>query len=163
MKQFLLFVSVFLLSNNSYSDTMSGPRLGITYLSPNMVDFAASKGAYVEPVITQFGWQFEKKFLTTTSGPEGVTALIPLVGGIEQSEFIPSLTWLIGLRLRNGYEFGVGPNVSVGTSGMSFTMGHSNKFGELYVPKNIGLTISNEGVRLSFLFGFNSKFESKPK
>ncbi|MDH3325695.1 MAG: hypothetical protein OEM38_03140, partial [Gammaproteobacteria bacterium] len=97
----LIFVLVLsCLCSESYSETLSGPRLGVSYLSPKTIDFIEDKGLTVEPVITQFGWQFEKKFLTTTSGPEGITAIIPLFGGVEQGVFIPSLTWLTGLRLR---------------------------------------------------------------
>ena len=111
-------------------------------------------------LITQFGWQFEKKFLSTNSGPEGITALIPLIGGVEQGLFIPNITWLTGLRMGNGYELGIGPNVSVGTSGMAFVFGHTSKHGELFIPKNIGVLVSKDGLRISFMFGFNSRFES---
>lgn len=159
MKKIYLTIILSVFSSFSYSETLSGPRLGLTYLSPKTVDFVASNGVEVAPVITQFGWQFEKKFLTTESGPEGVTALIPLIGGMEQGLFIPSLTWVTGLRLRNGYEFAIGPNLSIGTTGMTFVLGHTTKMGELYIPKNIGLVLSKEGVRLSFMFGFNSKYE----
>ena len=158
MKKILL-AALLMLSSVSYAETMSGPRLGFTYLSPGITDMAAEEDIEIDPVITQFGWQFEEKFLTTSSGPEGVTALIPLIGATEQNLFLPSLTWLIGLRMPSGYEFAMGPNLSVGGSGMAFTVGHTSKLGELFMPKNLSVVVSKEGFKFSFLFGFNSEFE----
>jgi len=156
LKKIFYVIALICFSSIGYAETMSGPRFGVTYLSPKTVDFIKDKDFDVKPFITQFGWHFERKFLTTNTGPEGVTALIPLIGGVEQGVVIPSLTWITGLRLRNGYEFGVGPNVSIGTAGMAFVFGHTGKLGELYIPKNIGVVLSQDGIRVSFLFGFNS-------
>lgn len=136
---------------------MSGPRFGVTLLSSETQKFASDQGINVAPVVTQFGWHFERKFLTTKYGPEGVTALIPLIGGMEQGLFIPSISWITGLRLRNGYEFGIGPNASVRNVGMTFVFGHTGKMGELYIPKNIALAMSPEGFQVNFIFGFNSR------
>ena len=152
---------IFSFSFNAYPETMSGPRFGITYLSPKTMDLASKNGADIAPVVTQFGWHFERKFLTTKSGPEGVTALIPLIGGMEQGVIIPSLSWITGLRLRNGHEFGIGPNASIGTLGMTLVFGHSGKLGSLYIPKNVALALSPDGFQLSFMFGFNSSNKYK--
>ncbi|MDH5545393.1 MAG: hypothetical protein OEZ43_07365 [Gammaproteobacteria bacterium] len=152
-----IFVLLLLLfSSNAYSETLSGPRFGFTYLDSNTTKLVGENFSIISPLITQFGWQFERKFLTTSSGPEGITALVPLVGGVEQGVFLPSISWLTGLRLPNGLEFAVGPNVSLRGGSIAATVGHTSKFGELYLPVNLGLVASKDGVRISFLFGFNS-------
>ena len=133
----------------------------MTYLSQGVVDAAKKEDIVINPLITQFGWQFEKKFLSTESGPEGISAIIPFVGGLEQNLVIPSVSWLIGLRLQNGFEFAMGPILSVGGSGMVMGIGHSSKFGELYIPKNLSLTFSKTGMKFSLTFGFNSQFQEK--
>lgn len=52
----------------------------------------------VGSLVSQFGWQFERQFDTGTSGATLVTEWVVLVGGLEQSVVIPSLSWLVGQR-----------------------------------------------------------------
>jgi len=155
-----IFVGILLITTSclsfSESISLSGPRVGVTVMSSKMEDFYSSQDVKIEPIMTHFGWQFENKFLTNESGPEGVSVLVPLVGGFEQNLIVPSLTWLIGLRLQNGYEFGVGPNLTIGSTGVALTAGYTSEFGELYIPINLGIVLTTEGIRISFLFGFNS-------
>ena len=56
-----------------------------------------------------FGWQFEHPFDLGSDAPTLVTELVLLAGGLEQNVFLPSATWLVGLRRANGLEFGLAP------------------------------------------------------
>ena len=41
---------------------LSGPRYGVTTLSEGIVEkLAAERNIIIEPMISQFGWQFEKQ------------------------------------------------------------------------------------------------------
>jgi hypothetical protein len=91
---------------------LSGPRVGFTVLSQSTVDtLKRDKLITVTPLISQFGWQFEKQFYSTQAGPTAVTECVLLLGGLDQGVVIPSLSWLAGLRTRDGAEFGIGPNI----------------------------------------------------
>src|SRR5689334_13370039 len=107
-------------------DTMSlsGPRAGITYLSPDVV--AQVKEEFdrnVNPVVSQFGWQFEKRFMSSDTGATAVTEWVALVGGVDQGLFIPSLTWLVGFRTVGGVEIAAGPNASAAGMGVALAAG----------------------------------------
>ena len=91
---------------------LSGPRFGLTALSPGVVDELHKKQIDVTSNISQFGWQFEKQFYSTQTGPTAVTECVVLLGGLDQGVTIPSLSWLVGVRTRDGAEFGVGPNIT---------------------------------------------------
>ncbi|MCK7537535.1 MAG: hypothetical protein MZV63_44560 [Marinilabiliales bacterium] len=65
------------------------------------------------PLITQFGWQFEWRFFSIENGVTGVVEFVALFGGLEQNLFLPSLSIPIGMRTNSGFEFGIGPNLSI--------------------------------------------------
>src|SRR5687768_2413245 len=68
----------------------AGPRLGLTMLSPGIVDTLEKRyDKEISPVITQFGWQLETQFLSGT-GVTGISELVLLVGGTEQGLLLPS-------------------------------------------------------------------------
>src|SRR5262245_19383575 len=96
---------------------LSGPRFGMTALGQGEVDELQKRSITVSPNISQFGWQFEKEFYSKGSGLAAVNEWVFLSGGLEQGVVLPSLSWLVGLRSRDGAEFGIGPNVTpVGVS-----------------------------------------------
>lgn len=138
---------------------LSGPRFGITYLSSDLVDRINDEfgddDQSVGSVITQFGWQFETRLFTTDTGLSGVTELVPLVGGLERGLLLPSLTFLVGLRTASGFEFGFGPNASLGGVAYAVAVGATTRYGGLNFPLNISAVLSDDGVRLSLLTGFN--------
>ena len=150
----LICVSVPVMAEN-----LSGPRIGITYLSQETRDFAAEKKLKLSSIISQFGWQFERAFFTTGDGPQGITALVPMLGGSDQGVLLPSISWVTGMRGSNGYEFAFGPNVSVSGVGFAFALGRTNRIGDVNFPINISVVTSDKGARVSFLFGFNSANE----
>lgn len=114
-------------------------------------------GVAVGRVITQFGWQFERQFYAIEGGPAAVTELVVLVGGLEQQAFLPSLSWLVGLRTPRGAEFGVGPNISAGGSSLAFAAGVTQRVGGLNVPINVAFVPGRTGGRVSVLAGFTSR------
>src|SRR5215210_3089630 len=70
------------LPEPAFVANLSGPRFGITLLSPGIVDKLAERHITVRPYITQFGWQFEKQFFSRDSGVTMVTEWVALIGGI---------------------------------------------------------------------------------
>jgi len=134
----------------------SGPRFGVTWLSGSIVDTLKSKHDIdISPVITQFGWQFERQFASLENGPVALNELVFLVGGLDQGVFLPSLTWLVGVRTPGNFEFGVGPNATPAGVALAISMGITFKAGALAVPVNMAIVPSRFGVRSSILTGFN--------
>ena len=138
---------------------LSGPRFGVSFLSPGIVDkIALESEQQVGTVVTQFGWQFEKRFGGGGgTGLTGVTEWILLVGGMEHGAFLPSVNWLVGLRTRSGTEFGVGPNVSPAGAAIVLAVGKTFRSGALNLPVNLAVVPSASGVRVSLLCGFNTR------
>jgi len=138
--------------------SLSGPRIGMTYLSPGVVDqIKADFNRDINPMISQFGWQFEKRFMSSDTGATAVTEWVVLVGGVEQGVVIPSLTWLVGMRTVGGVEIAAGPNVSAAGMGVAIAAGVTARVGNLNVPFNAAVVPSENGPRFSFLLGFNAR------
>lgn len=168
----------------------SGPRVGFTYLSPgsNLNHLAdAFNRQSISPIITQFGWQFETRFFTTQKGSSGLVELIPMIGGLEQGLFVPSVTGILGYRHYNGFEFGIGPSISLNGTSVVFAAGTSFHSESVVFPVNLAFvpsisrqsqgeyimqydpntgmynqiwvpgTIQHTGFRLTLTVGFNSR------
>lgn len=137
---------------------LNGPRFGFTVFTGDVADQRDQAG--LEPIMTQFGWQWETQLLATERGSQALMEWVLLVGGMEQNEFNVSLGWLAGYRLENGVEFGVGPNFSYSrdsgetTSSMIFAAGATLPFGELFVPINFALSVAEGGPRMTALIGW---------
>jgi len=137
---------------------LSGPRFGFTAFTGDVAAFRQSQGK--QPLMSQFGWQFENQLLSTTAGNQALLEWVILVGGVEQDEFNVSLSWLAGYRLPTGLEFGVGPNISVRpggdapTTSMIVAMGATMPFGEMYVPANVAVAFAEGGPRITTLIGW---------
>lgn len=156
---------------------LSGPRFGVTFLSSSIVrKLAEDDDIHVASAVSQFGWQFEKQFTTTETGPTLVTEWVLLVGGVEQGVFLPSLSWLIGMRTMNGVEFGLGPNVTPVGAALVIAAGRTFRAGDLNLPVNLAVVPSRvtresfggppnfrlietheTGLRVSLLFGFSRR------
>jgi len=135
---------------------LSGPRLGFTVLGQGVVDtLKRDNGIVVAPLISQFGWQFERQFYSTQSGPTAITEAVVLLGGLDQGVAIPSLSWLVGVRTRDGAEFGVGPNITPAGVALALAAGITFRAGTLNVPINFAVVPSKSGTRVSVLTGFS--------
>jgi hypothetical protein len=140
----------------AHEANLAGPRFGITALSPGIVDkLKSDEGWDLAPVVTQFGWQFEKQFYGKSGGPTFVTEAVALVGGLEQGVVIPSLSWLVGVRAFDGTEVGVGPNITPAGVALALAAGKTFRAGVLNVPVNIAVVPSRLGMRVSLLTGFS--------
>jgi hypothetical protein len=138
--------------------SLSGPRMGVTFLSDGIVGKLKDDASLnISPVVTQFGWQFEKQFYSTENGPTAVTEWVVLVGGLEQGVVLPSVSWLVGMRTMKGAEFGIGPNLTPVGAALAIAAGMTFRAGALNVPVNVAVVPSKSGVRVSLLAGFNTR------
>jgi hypothetical protein len=137
--------------------SLSGPRFGVTSLSDGVVAKLQERSIDVRPMITQFGWQFERQFYSQNSGVAAVNEWVVLVGGLDDGVVLPSLTWLVGLRTKEGTEVGVGPNVTPVGVALAFAAGVTLRAGIMNVPMNLAVVPSKAGMRVSFLTGFNMR------
>jgi len=150
---------------------LSGPRMGITYVAQSK-GLARSgemikslKDHNIGPVISQFGWHFEWLVAPEQGGPAFVTEVIPLIGGVEYSTIIPSTSLIFGIRLPEGFEFGMGPSILVNPTGekpvntsLVTAIGQSLNFRGVSIPLNLALITNGDGTRLSFIFGYALKY-----
>jgi len=96
-----------------------GPRMGfITYfMEPKTaatLQRSKSQGGYEAfPLLFQFGYQFEKQYLNEGNF-QALVEFLPMITGLDQGLFIPSVTLMNGIRNNNsGWEFAFGPMVSI--------------------------------------------------
>ena len=135
---------------------MTGPRFGVTMLNQKSVDtLFEKKNISVQPMVSQLGWQFERRLYTNGDGVTMLMEWIPLISGLDQGVALPSLNWLTGLRTAGGSEFGIGANVTPLGVGLVVAAGVTMKTGALHVPFNIAVATSKSGARVSFMTGFN--------
>jgi len=140
--------------------SLSGPRVGMTVLSPGVLDKLHDDYGgelHLGSVISQFGWQKEKRFYANPDGLTGVTEFVFLMGGLEQGAFIPSLSWLVGVRSIKGVEFAVGPNLTPFGAALAVAGGVTFRSGNLNFPVNLAVVPSKSGMRVSVLAGFNAR------
>ncbi len=110
--------------------------------------------------MTQFGWQFETRIMSSESGNQALMEWVVLIGGVEQDELNISVSWLAGYRMENGVEFGVGPNIGFNkdsdkpTTSMIVAGGVTLPFGDLYIPLNMAVSIAEGGPRFTVLMGW---------
>ena len=134
---------------------LSGPRFGLTFLSDELVHKFADHNINVRPNISQFGWQWERQFYARDSGVTMVSEWVGLLGGLDQGIALPSLSWLVGVRGRDGAEFGIGPNVSPAGVALVFAAGMTFRTGAFNVPVNVAVVPSKSGTRVSVMTGFS--------
>ncbi len=157
---------------------LSGPRIGATYvLSPGPRQLEREFG--LDPVLSQFGWQFEHRFFEQPGGFTGLNELVFLLGGLDQASFVPTASWILGVRSHGGAEIGAGPVLSFaemakaldeGTFGLgkrasgeqlsmegvgfALAAGVTVRAGGVNFPFNLVMVRSQERYRLSLLAGF---------
>ena len=141
-----LVLALGLLTANAQIEKLAGPRIGFTYITAGPIadfihegfdfdeddKFGSSGAAFT----TLYGWQWESRF-ADGGNVTGIVEWIVLVGGMEKGMFLPSASSIIGARMDNGLEFGVGPNLSLSGIGMVFGVGYNFKSGDLNLPVSI--------------------------
>lgn len=131
-----------------------GPRVGLTVAGDGALSSALNAEGK-RNYFSQFGWQFEKRVFTLKNGLSGMFEFVPMIGGLDMGKFIPSASVFIGLRTKDGFEFGAGPNLAIfhgkdmeggkSTSanfGIVLATGFSLKSGRVYFPVNIAFVPS---------------------
>ena len=134
--------------------SLAGPRFGVSVLSEGVVKALGDRDIKVGSTISQFGWQFEKQFYTNDSGVTALNEWVTLFGGLDQGVTIPSFSWLVGLRTREGAEIGVGPNVTPAGVALVVAAGVTMRAGPLNVPMNFAIVPTKAGTRMTVLTGF---------
>lgn len=137
--------------------TFAGPRFGVTMLSGHLADSLSKEG--VTPLISQFGWQIEHQFLMSQDGPAALIEVVGLIGGVEQSKFLPSVSVLFGLRMPNGAELGVGPNLAAHQSALVLAGGMDVRYDALHFPLTLAIVPAKSGTRVTALVGFTFERE----
>jgi hypothetical protein len=169
--------------NNPFDRTIvaEGPRMGFGFVTgANAARLAASadEGGFDQkiPIMSQFGYQFEKAYITTGNW-QALAEFIPLVSGLEANRFVPNITVLNGLRNNNsGWEFAFGPTLDItktmdgqldsrGVYGVStalvFSVGKTVKSGEMNFPINAYFIPPKDGS--SFRFGLSMGWNASSK
>ena len=140
------------------SRNMGGPRLGVTVIPGNNSTTKKMQDRGIGRMISQFGWHFEQQIIPEGGGPSFVIQETPLVGGVEYGVLLPSFTLAMGVRLPNGIEFGMGPNLLVtpqeASSSLILAIGKSYNYGGVSIPLNLAVATNKDGARLSFVFGY---------
>lgn len=150
---------------------LNGPRMGITILTGKSAEiFGSSKseGGYdAIPVLSQFGYQFEINYLNEGNF-QALFEIIPVIVGLDQSLFIPSLNILNGLRnSKTGLEFGFGPQMTLVKKANGY-LDANDKF-ILAEPANTPTGYTNESrldsrgdlkFTTNFIFAIGKSFKS---
>lgn len=97
--------------------SLNGPRMGAAFVTG---DFAAAiqapknEGGYGGyPVLSQLGYQYEVQYLTAGNF-NALVEFLPIVSGLEQGMFIPSVVFMNGFRFGKGnWEIAFGPSVGI--------------------------------------------------
>lgn len=137
---------------------LSGPRIGVTC---RLGGPSTSHG--VGRLVSQFGWHSETQVVPRAGGPQFVIELVPLVAGFEYGKFLPSVSLGLGLRSPSGYEFGLGPTISLGGRGaetiglgsaLFVSAGRSFDYGGVSLPVNLVYAGNQDWSSLSVLVGY---------
>lgn len=138
---------------------LDGPRIGFTVLSGGVLDRARESVPGLSPFLTQFGWQFESRLFRLPNGVSGLVEFVPLVGGLEQGKFLPSVSGLLGMRGAKGFEFGVGPNLTPLGANLVLAVGTSFRSNGINFPVNVAVVPGSGGARVSLMLGFNARHQ----
>lgn len=114
-------------SHNNPSETklqLDGPRFGAVMLtgsSANIMKAPKNEGGFDGyPALFQFGYQFEKQYLTQ-GNLQALFEFLPMLSGLDQGLIIPSMTIMHGLRSnKSGLEFAFGPTIRLTSKASGF-------------------------------------------
>jgi hypothetical protein len=133
---------------------LAGPRFGLTRLTDQTSEQLHERDIDVNHAISQFGWQFEREFYSKQDGPTVLNEWVLLLGGLDQGVAIPSMNWMVGLRTKEGAEFGLGPNITPAGVALAVAAGVTFRAGIINVPLTFAAVPSKYGTRVSVLTGF---------
>ncbi len=95
----------------------SGPRVGVGMMTGDYREFATRSydqgGLDIKPTLSMIGYQFEAQYVGTENF-SGLFEFLVNISGLEQGQFIPSVSILNGFRFgKAGWEFAFGPGFSI--------------------------------------------------
>lgn len=137
----------------------SGPRMGLMVAPGDGAISRRLKDHGLGSVVSQFGWQFERRIVPFGGGPQLVTEAIPLFGGVEYGKLVPSLTLVMGVRSPSGFEFGMGPSFTVVSAtgvnaGLVIAAGKSLNYGAVCIPLNLAVSTNPKGTMVTLIAGY---------
>ncbi len=143
----LKFNNEMITSTNVGKVKNNGPRIGYAVMTGNHFEFATRSaeqgGLDIFPGVSMIGYQLEAQYV----GTENFSALIEgivNVSGLEQGQFIPTISLMNGFRFgKAGWEFAFGPGFGIKkvSNGFFDNNGDFGKSGS-YVSENDWSTIS---------------------
>ena len=149
---------------------LSGPRMGFTYFTGQtsaILKGAPKDGGFnAYPLMFQFGYQFEVQYLNQGSF-QALFEFIPIVTGLDQGKFLPSIAILNGLRSNiSGWEFAFGPVFYLRKQAKGYVDNSNNwHFGD--PPPNTNYSIEQRfdsrgepAFDAGFVFGVGKSFKS---
>lgn len=109
----LQFKNEVITSNNIGRINNSGPRVGYGLLTGDLSEFAtrpeSQGGLGIFPAVSMIGYQLEAQYVGTDNFSGLIEGIIN-VSGLEQGQFIPTITVMNGFRFgKGGWEFAFGP------------------------------------------------------
>ncbi len=135
--------------NNPHTDRLrlDGPRMGAVMYSGSIASrLAESKtngGFDAFPTMFQFGYQFEKQYLNEGK-VQALFEFVPMITGLDQGYFIPSISILHGVRSNiNGWEFAFGPTFNL----IQTANGYYDEFGKWQLEKTWNNNPDNAGIK----------------
>ena len=104
-------------TNQTERLNLSGPRMGAAVFTGSfssiLQEDKLNGGFEMFPVMYQIGYQFEAMYLNEGNF-QALFEFIPMITGIDQGAFMPSVTVMNGVRHNLwGFEFAVGPNFAI--------------------------------------------------
>lgn len=138
---------------------LSGPRIGLTMATGGSTkrDF---EGKGLGQVVSQFGWHFEHQVVPLGGGPQLITEVIPLFGGVEYGKLIPTITFAVGIRTGSGMEFGMGPSFTLVNAaghsavGLVLAAGKSIDYAGVSIPIDVAVSTNPQGTRTTLTAGY---------
>jgi hypothetical protein len=132
---------------------LDGPRLGFLYVTGPKAEARLTENN-LQPFMSVIGWHFEQGSRPRSGGPQLVIEEVLVVAGLDQGKAIPSGSLLFGIRTEGGLEFGMGPNISPVGAALAIGIGRSLRYGDVTIPLNLAMVVSQGAVRTSFLIGY---------
>ena len=161
--------------NNPYQLRLrtDGPRMGFTMFTGETASIMGANrnngGFEAQSMMFQFGYQFEKQYLNEGNF-QALFECIPMMTGLDQGLFIPSITVMNGLRNnKNGWEFAFGPTFSIVTKRQGYYEAGTQKWtllnDSIPIPENADVItrIDSRGdasIQAGFIFAFGKTLKS---
>jgi len=122
----------------------SGPRVGVGILTGSFYEFANRSsnqgGLDIFPAVSMIGYQLEAQYVGTNNF-SALAEFILNVSGLEQGQFLPTLSILNGFRFGDaGWEFAFGPGFTLSKTSRGF-FDSGNDIGGYFGERNTYITL----------------------